>query len=346
MTQKNKFSDLISKKPYNISFLVESGNGNIRKLPVRGVIPTLNMGKSLPEKTTPQRKERNLAEVNSALFIVNQVAKVTYKTLQDVIESALKLKTIQTWEIKATANKLMLKKKVKPWGSPEIKICIDDSLGYTISVFDWLIPEDHQLYKKNKRTLKYTTLLRLINEIEQHQICEGQHPSLDGNVIHHVVPNTEETSDDEESEMVPFVSKTFYRTKRCLMLIQGNSNPCIECHSNNQLQSWQSNSKQRNSQTAAKLKAPLSATDRGRVVLALKQERLKCHQLSAELEKMKIELSNNTHTIDHSLNNDFLNILSDTDTKITPFMSLFWQQQKRLFQASPKGMRYHPMIIR
>ena len=61
---------------------------------------------------------------------------------------------------------------------------------------------------------------------------------------------------------------------------------------------------------------------------------------------MKGELNRNTHTVDHSLNNDFVNILSSTETKITPFMNLFWQQQKRLFQSNPKGMRYHPMIIR
>ena len=31
---------------------------------------------------------------------------------------------------------------------------------------------------------------------------------------------------------------------------------------------------------------------------------------------------------------------------MTPFMNLFWQQQKKLLKSSATGMRYHPMIIR
>ena len=53
-----------------------------------------------------------------------------------------------------------------------------------------------------------------------------------------------------------------------------------------------------------------------------------------------------TYTVDHELNNDFVSIMTDSDVTITPFMNLFGQQQKKLFQTNPKGMRYHPMIIR
>ena len=28
------------------------------------------------------------------------------------------------------------------------------------------------------------------------------------------------------------------------------------------------------------------------------------------------------------------------------FLELFWKEQKRAFQSSPKGMRWHPMMIR
>ena len=50
--------------------------------------------------------------------------------------------------------------------------------------------------------------------------------------------------------------------------------------------------------------------------------------------------------VDHELSNDFTKILNEADDKITPFMSLFWQQQKKLFSSSRTGVRYHPMIIR
>ena len=50
--------------------------------------------------------------------------------------------------------------------------------------------------------------------------------------------------------------------------------------------------------------------------------------------------------MDHELSNDFTRILGENDENVTPFMNLFWQQQKKLFSSSKTGIRYHPMIIR
>ena len=165
----------------------------------------------------------------------------------------------------------------------------------------------------------------------------------------HVIPISNKEDEEDESVLIPFNSKIIYRVKTCITLLEkNNSNDektvCIFCKSCNKSTIYQENKKKLSIATPAKSKAPLTATSKPKVVLALKQERLKCAQLTSELEKMKIELRSNTHTVDNSLNNDFLAIISDQ--KMTPFMNLFWQQQKKLFQTSPKGMRYHPMIIR
>jgi len=62
--------------------------------------------------------------------------------------------------------------------------------------------------------------------------------------------------------------------------------------------------------------------------------------MPAELEKANVE-------VDHELSNDFSKILNSADdAEITPFMKLFWEQQKKLFSRSSTGVRYHPMIIR
>ena len=191
--------------------------------------------------------------------------------------------------------------------------------------------------------------MSLIKNIQEYEICKGQKPSVDGDVIHHVIPskNVKNETSDDEVVLEPFKSKTYYRTKNCQIFILNEKNDlCKDCQLRSQLAECQISQQKKKLETPAKLKAPLSVTHKDKVVLALKQERLKCNQLTAELEKMKGELDRNTHTVDHSLNNDFVNILSSTETKITPLMNLFWQQQKRLFQSNPKGMRYHPMIIR
>ena len=61
---------------------------------------------------------------------------------------------------------------------------------------------------------------------------------------------------------------------------------------------------------------------------------------------MRTELQKTNIEVVHELSNDFASILKGAGSKVTPFMNLFWQQQKKLFSSSPNGVRYHPMIIR
>lgn len=61
---------------------------------------------------------------------------------------------------------------------------------------------------------------------------------------------------------------------------------------------------------------------------------------------MRVELEKSSMEIDNELSNDFVKILDSADTKITQFMKLFWQEQRKLFTRSTTGVRYHPLIIR
>ena len=62
---------------------------------------------------------------------------------------------------------------------------------------------------------------------------------------------------------------------------------------------------------------------------------------------MRAEITNSSLEVDDELSNDFTSILENSDERITPFMNLFWQQQKKLLTSSHTGERYHhPMIIR
>ena len=60
---------------------------------------------------------------------------------------------------------------------------------------------------------------------------------------------------------------------------------------------------------------------------------------------MKAELHKSSIELDNKLGNDLTKIFERSDKKVTPFMSLFRQQQKKLFQSSPAGVRFHPIII-
>ena len=72
---------------------------------------------------------------------------------------------------------------------------------------------------------------------------------------------------------------------------------------------------------------------------------MKCAQLEQQLTEMRAELLTSSVEIDHELNDDFTHFLDSVGIKVTPFMNLFWQEQKRLFARINTGVRYHPMII-
>lgn len=103
--------------------------------------------------------------------------------------------------------------------------------------------------------------------------------------------------------------------------------------------------KERRQSRPAHVNAPVSKTDPERIKLTLQGQRLRCAELERQLNEMCVELEKTN--MNHELRNDFSKILnSANDTDITPFMKLFWEQKKKLFSSSSKGVRYHPMIIR
>jgi hypothetical protein len=63
-------------------------------------------------------------------------------------------------------------------------------------------------------------------------------------------------------------------------------------------------------------------------------QRLKCADLERQLNDIKVEINKSSIEVDHQLSKDNNIIIGKTDANITPFMSLFWQQQKKLFTGS------------
>ena len=74
----------------------------------------------------------------------------------------------------------------------------------------------------------------------------------------------------------------------------------------------------------------------------MQQKRSKYLQLGGRIQSMQKELKIKNKKDDNRLNEDFTEINSG---KMTPFMKLFWEQQKRLFTFSSSGTCYHPIII-
>ena len=71
---------------------------------------------------------------------------------------------------------------------PKFELVIDDSLEYSISVCGWLLPPEHPLYTKNKRSLRHISVSSLIKDLENYTICNGLSVAIDSqHTINHVI---------------------------------------------------------------------------------------------------------------------------------------------------------------
>ena len=112
------------------------------------------------EKPAPRRplsivKDRPIEKRNKAF----------YDNFADVCKRVRPLKTLSEWTVQEQKDRLLLKKMRNALLLPELEIIIDDSLGYTISIFGWLLPEDHELYLKHLRTVRNITVSDLVKRI-------------------------------------------------------------------------------------------------------------------------------------------------------------------------------------
>ena len=261
--------------------------------------------------------------------------------------------TLKDWTIEQKAEHIIIKKEDKSTTFPEVEVTIDDSLGFSIFVYGWPLPSTHQIYKDNFRSVRYTTVLQLLNQISSYKICEGV-SNDNGSCLKHTilkknVPFTfggSDTDSDDASMKNPFIDcKEYKRDPYCQVLVEDGGG-CEECQDAQKIIERLNAKRATKHKTPAKPKAPVSSTHPTRIKLALQEQRLKVKQLEEQLIEMREELYKSSIVVDDSLDKDILTIMSEQGRELTPFMQLFWQEQKKAFERSPNGVRYHPMIIR
>lgn len=310
-----------------------------KKKPKFGALPKLNMPKKSHESSKPSpRPERSVVKCNEG-----PLPHSYYKGFSELCQRVKSLKSLGDWSLKIFEDKIVLKKTVHPYVLPRLEIIMDDSLGFTVKVFCSYLPEDHPLYLDYRRTVRNITVSNLIRQLEGYRLCDGVSiMELNGKLYHHVIPLSHDTFGEEEEQQFPH--KGFWRAKGCFLMCQQHV-VCCECDEFMSCSENARKSKESRSAKPAHVKAPVSQTDPERIKLTLQGQRLRCAELEQQLNDMKAELQKSNIEIDHELSDDFARIIGSAK-QVTPFMNLFWQEQKKLFSRSSTGVRYHPMIIR
>ena len=193
-----------------------------------------------------------------------------------------------------------------------------------------------------------TTISNLISTISSYDLCSGITDKFAVNsnsYIKHIVPkkfNLFEVNDCDNP--FPVNQTEYFRSQSCEILV-ATAGICCAC---NTLQSKKVKSLKRKStylHVPAKLNAPISITSPERIVLTLQGHRLENRMLQAQIEELKLEIHTAARSVSEDLNHDLISIMS-SNTNITPFMKLFWEEQQKYLKSSKQGIRYHPMIIR
>ena len=295
-------------------------------------LPTINLPTKSQETPKVERREiTRQSEVN-----VTQLKKDCYNSFEEVCKRITMLK-LNEWCIDISTDTIKLTKFSTPYMVPHFKVIINESLAFTVIVFGWPLPVDHDIYKLNCRSIQNITISELLKSICSLSLCPGLHDVKSKDLVAHVIicePDLQTESD------IPIKTESYERSKTCnILLNQGGV--CISCEKN----SIKQKKVKQNLLKPAHRNAPLSKTNPERIILSLKQQRKENKDLQNKIKMMEREISSNSVIVDEELGLDFQKIMSENDKNITPFMKLFWEQQQKSF-GKGTTVRYHPMIIR
>ena len=59
---------------------------------------------------------------------------------------------------------------------PKLSLSIDTGLNFTVSVFNWFLPDTHNIYSKSKWSVQHVSLTQVMASLEDLTICQVLHP--------------------------------------------------------------------------------------------------------------------------------------------------------------------------
>lgn len=189
-----------------------------KKKPVFGALPLLNMSSRVHDR-------ENIPPRCILHRLQAQVTCQKFDSLSEVQNQVSTLKELKrNWNIVTLEDRITMQKMKLPHLLPEYEIVVDDSLGFTLSVFHWLLPEDHELYKKHHRSVKQVSIQDLTGEIMDYSLRNGVTNEIQKckNTKHHVIPKTHDPLWDEDNELETTESyhqDDYHRSTNCELLI-------------------------------------------------------------------------------------------------------------------------------
>ena len=253
-----------------------------------------------------------------------------YNHFDEICMAAGKLKS-EDWTLLQKENSISFRQNSPPALLQKYEILIDVSMGFSVGVYGWALPDDHVIYTKHRRSMFYIKISELLAMVGNYLICDGVGQQLAG-TKEHIIQHKNNLEDEERG----FMGVKIYRHDHCLIL-----SGLPKCDDSNRLLNLSSAKTKRvvkTINTPIHPNTPLSCVNPRRVIISLQNERQKNRQLQEYIQLPSV-------TVDVELEADN-SIFQSNYHSLSPFVKRFWEEQKKGFQVIPSGRRYHPMIIR
>ena len=89
-----------------------------------------------------------------------------YKYFGELCKRVQSLKTLSGYAVNIFENRIEIKSYKESLLLPELEVVIDDSLGFTLKVYGFYLPDDHELYSQHFRSVTNTSVANLVKAIE------------------------------------------------------------------------------------------------------------------------------------------------------------------------------------
>ena len=269
-----------------------------------------------------------------------------YRFLHELQNGLCKIK--DPWKVLLFEEQRVILGYISKDGDVTIKVTVDEALEFTIEYLSLELPVNHPIYKEYKRRVAKIPIQWLLKSVVALSKCDGitdlklkeygEQCILDRK--HNCEYSLHKSKDDGKIS-------TVLRSNTCLAFIS-KGDVCEEC--NNVIKQLKRNLDlaDRNKNKPITAKTPLRKVTADRLSQAIKDMRLSQKKLQTKIEELSQQIETNGIQLDAGLHNDFQNLIENVKQELPEdsFEKLFWEQQQKAFQSNPKGIRWHPMMVR
>ena len=296
----------------------------------------------------PQRERRSLVRRASDIVAEkpptsSQISEPQFHDLA-AFTTQLELKAVEPWQIvKSHKDEVRIELDDKIHGVPKYSVVVNSCLEFTVFVYNWPVPDDHQIYKEQKRSIKYVGIDNLLPKIENSDLCAGL--PEDGDVLNEAITPTENPGTNLNTVVRHTVAKAInvadgephfevtviYRSAACDMLVD-SEHPDESCNCSSAYKTVKrvARKKSKASAAPAKPKASLEACGPEKLRATVKSTRLQVKELEVRLKDLQTKIEQQGIGVSEGLEKDILKIMGGQSLEATPHLKFFWQEQMKL----------------